>query len=52
MGDSTVILLMPATGREGGEKEKQRQRESVREFASNLEKVTGFGLDLAEDGMP
>lgn len=52
VGDSTVILLVPATGGEGGEKEKQRQRESVREFTGNLEKVTGFRLDLAADGMP
>lgn len=52
VGDSTVILLVPATGGEGEEKEKQRQRESVREFTGNLEKVTGFRLDLAADGMP
>lgn len=52
VGDSTVILLMPATGGEGGEKEKRRQRESVREFTSNLEKVTGLCLGLAEGGMP
>jgi len=36
----------------GGEKAKQRQRESVREFTSNTEKGLGFRLDLAEDGMP
>lgn len=52
VGDCTVILLMPASGREGGKKEKQRKRESVREFTSNLEKVMGFCVDLAEDRMP
>lgn len=34
-----------------GKEERPRQRERVREFASNLKKVTGFCLDLAEDGM-
>lgn len=53
VGDSTVILLVSAAGVEvegkGGKTETKRER--VREFASNLKKVTGFCLDLAEDGM-
>lgn len=50
-GDSTVILLVPATGKEGGGKEKQKS-ESVREFADNFERVTGFHHGLAGDEMP
>lgn len=52
VGDSTVILLVPATGREGGGREgKAENWKSVREFADNFEKVTGFHHGLAGDGM-
>lgn len=51
VGDSTVILLLPATGGEGGEEGKQRQRQSVREFTSNLEQVTGSCLSRRRDAL-
>lgn len=35
-----------------GGRRKNRKRESVREFTSNLEKIMGFCVDLAEDRMP
>lgn len=52
VGDSTVILLVPATGREGGvEGRKSKKVKECQEFADNFERVTGFHLGLAGDEM-
>lgn len=51
MGDSAVILLMPASGgEEEGRKNGEKRR--VSGGSCNPEKATGFCVDLAEDQMP
>lgn len=51
VGDSAVILLMPASVGEG-ERRKNGEKRRVSGGSCNSEKVTGFCVDLAEDQMP